>query len=133
MSDKVLTNIEFCIASMNRSLMGSADMLQIELAVSLLVYSSLGAAGKDEKKVLRDVYASAGYDCLKKESPSYSTVLRRMDRSAALFEKLGAKKVIKVINGKQDQEALESLIGSLKTFALMSWDDVLQFSTGVDK
>ncbi len=127
-------NIEFCISSMNTSLMNSAAALQVEIAVSLLVYSNLGSAGINEKKVLRDVYASAGrFDCLKPDSPSYQTISRRMQRSAAVFDKIGAKKIGKLVNGKSDQEALDSLIIGIKHFELMSWDDVQQFVTGVDK
>jgi hypothetical protein len=134
MTDKVLTNIDFCVTSMNKSLAGSAEWLQVELAVSLLVYSNIGDADINAKKVLRQVYASAGrFDCLTPDSPSYQTIARRMQRSAGLFEKLGAKKISKIINGKKDQEALDSIVSGIKSFQLMSWDDVEQFATGVPK
>ena len=134
MAENTLQNIDFCIETMTSSLIGSASALQIEIAVSLLVYSTLGSADLDAKRTLRQVYASAGrYDCLTPDSTSYQTISRRMQRSAGLFEKLGAKRLAKIIAGKKDQDALQLLVDGIKPFQLLSWDDVQQFATGIDK
>lgn len=126
-----MENLNSCINAMQRALMSSKDALQIELAVSLFVFSSLGSADIHAKKTLRGVYASAGrFDCLYPDSPSYKSVSRYMSCSAWLFESMTKSKIKRVTKDKPDNEAIEAIIALLAPLQLQSWDDVAKHATG---
>jgi hypothetical protein len=126
-----MENLDSCINAMQRSLMQSRDALQIELSVSLFVFTSLGAADLQAKKVLRGVYASAGrVDCLTPDSPSYSSVGRYMERSAMLYEFIGKAKLRRAAKGRADADAIDAIAVLIAPLELTSWDDVMRKTTG---
>lgn len=130
MIDLIPTNLTYCVDAMRGSMALRGQALQIELAVSLIVYHTCGSSDIAAKKVLRAVYAASGIDCVKPDSVSYRTIARRMDRSAGLFDKIKPNTLTKWLKGKADTQAIDAVVAGLKPLKLNSMDDVLTYTTG---
>lgn len=123
-------SLNYCVAAMRGSMALRGQALQIELAVSLVVYHTCGSSDLAAKKVLRAVYAASGIDCIKQDSASYRTIARRIDRSAGLYDKVKHSTIAKWLNGKDDTQTIDAVVAGLKPLNLNSMDDVLTYTTG---
>lgn len=73
------------------------DALNIELAVGLSLFATKAdpsKVGLDTKKILKDVYAKAGYACATPQGEDYKTVNRRINVTADLYQHLGGRETI---------------------------------------
>lgn len=116
-----------CIKALTGAFTLSWRALQAELSVSLYVFHLVGGTSLEAKRQLRQVYADAGRPCLNHEDPAYQTVMRRIARSAALFDKLGARRVAKAIRAASGAAALQALTDMLAPLALRTMDDVAAY------
>jgi hypothetical protein len=128
--EEIMEDLEYCITTMSRALMMKKDALQPELAVALFVFTSHGTVDIQSKKTLRGVYAAAGVDCLKHDSPYYTSVMRYTERAAMLFESIGKVKLRRAIRAKSGSDAIEAIITLIAPLDLTSWDDVVRKTTG---
>lgn len=123
-------DLDVCIDALHGSMMLRGQALQIELAVGLYVFNTLGATDINAKKTLRGIYASAGEaDCIEPGSESYQTVNRRMSYIAGLHDNLRPKVIKKWIAGKAGQEAIDAIIEQLKPYGFTAMDNIRIFIT----
>jgi len=113
-----------CVKALSGAFALSSKALQAELAVSLFVFHTLGSADLDARRELRTVYADAGRPCANHEDPAYQTVMRRINRSAALFEKIGARRVGKTVGALPPAAAINALVDLLLPLRLATMDAV---------
>lgn len=113
-----------CVKALSGAFALSRRALQSELAVSLFVFHTVGSPSLEARRQLRQVYADAGRPCLNHEDPSYQTVQRRMARSAALFDKLGARRVAKAVGDLTGAAAIRALVALIEPLALFTMDQV---------
>lgn len=113
-----------CVKALSGAFALSSKALQSELAVALFVFHTMGGATLDAKRELRAVYADAGRPCLNHEDPAYQTVVRRVNRSAALYDKLGARRVAKAVDELAPAAAIRALVGLLAPLGLDTMDAV---------
>ena len=123
-------SLNYCVDAMRCSLALRGQALQIELAVSLIVYHACGASDIAAKKVMRSIYAAGGIDCLTHDTPSYRTISRRMDRSAGLYDKVKHTTIAKWVKGKEGEQIVDAVVNGIEPLHLMSMDDVLTYTTG---
>lgn len=120
-----MDTISHCIEALSGAMMLTAQAIQVEIAVSFVIFYEQAGTNIAAKRVLRQVYASAGrVDCLTSGTGSYMTVTRRMGRSAAFYDSVGARKVKPVINGKRGKAAIEAVIAFLKPYGIETMDDL---------
>ena len=120
-----MDTISYCIEALSGAMMLTAQAIQVEIAVSFIVFYNEGGTDINAKKVLRQVYASAGrVDCLSSGTGSYATVTRRMGRCAAFYDTLGKRKLKPVINGKQGKDAVQAVIEFIRPYEIENMDDV---------
>jgi len=113
-----------CVKALSGAFALSSKALQAELAVSLFVFHTLGGASLDARRELRGVYSDAGRPCLNHEDPAYQTVMRRIGRSAALFDKIGARRVGKTVGSLAPAGAIAALVEFLAPLRLDTMDAV---------
>lgn len=113
-----------CVKALSGAFVLSRRALQSELAVSLYVYHTLGGTSLDARRGLRQVYADAGRPCLNHEDEAYQTVQRRIARSAALYQKLGTRRVAKAVGRLVPAAAIRALVDMLEPLALFTMDQV---------
>jgi len=113
-----------CVKALSGAFALSSKALQAELAVSLFVFHTLGGASLDARRELRGVYSDAGRPCLNHEDPAYQTVMRRIGRSAALFDKIGARRVGKTVGALAPAGAIAALAEFLAPLRLDTMDAV---------
>jgi len=113
-----------CVKALSGAFALSSKALQSELAVSLFVFHTLGGASLDARRELRGVYSDAGRPCLNHEDPAYQTVMRRIGRSAALFDKIGARRVGKTVGSLAPAGAIAALAEFLAPLRLDTMDAV---------
>lgn len=118
------SNFKACVKALAGAFSLSCRALQVELAVSLYVFHKLDGPTNVAKRDLRQVYADAGRPCLSYEDASYQTVMRRIGRSAALFDKIGAKKIARAVGESSGAGAIAALVDLLAAFNLQTMDDV---------
>ena len=103
--------------------------LQTEIAVSFVVFYQFGDIKSSTKKALRQVYADAGRrDCMTPDSPGYQTVVRRINRCAALFEHIGWRKIKRTLKGMEGADAIAAVLTMLEPLGLQTMDDVAAFT-----
>ena len=120
-----MDTISHCIEALQGAMMLTAQAIQVEIAVSFIVFYEQGDTDIQAKKVLRQVYASAGrVDCLTSGTGSYGTVTRRMGRCAAFYDTLGKRKLKTVVNGKQGKAAIDAVIAFIKPYEIETMDDL---------
>lgn len=114
-----------CIEALRNSMSLTEQAIQIEIAVSFVVFNEKGGTTLDVKKILREIYASAGrVDCLTSDSPSYKTVNRRMGRCADFYDILGHKEITKVLKGKKGKDSILAIVEFLKPHNISNMDDL---------
>lgn len=113
-----------CVKALAGAFALSSKALQSELAVSLFVFHALGGATLDAKRELRAVYSDAGRPCQEHTDPAYQTVMRRIGRAAALFDKLGARRVARAVDKLTPAGAIRALVDMLAPLGLDTMDAV---------
>jgi hypothetical protein len=117
-----------CVKALSSAFALSARALQSELAVSLYVFHVVGGPTLDAKRELRQVYSDAGRPCLSHEDPAYQTVMRRISRSAALFTKIGGRKIGKAVNAAGPGDVITALVELLAPLGLRTMDEVAAYA-----
>lgn len=117
--------IETCASALGHAAMNRKAAIQIELAVGLAVFLLHGSSSKDARAMLVDAYAAAGYRCLHINEMDYKTVNRRINATAALFEKLPVAKWAGKLN---DADAIRAICEGLEPYELFTVQDVLRYS-----
>ncbi len=129
-----MDTISHCIEALQGAMMLTAQAIQVEIAVSFVIFYEQGSTDIQAKKVLRQVYASAGrVDCLSAGTGSYATVTRRMGRCAAFFDSLGKRKLKPVIAGKAGKAAIDAVVAFLAPYAIETMDDLAARTGGPRK
>lgn len=108
------------------------DALAIELAVGLAVFVQRADAEKvtlEAKKALNTVYAAAGYACDKITGEDYKTVNRRINVTASLFVKLGARAELLALMGEGETATaqMDKLLELVKSLKLNTVNEVLAY------
>lgn len=116
--------IETCIDALTIAVMNRRGAIQIELAVGLAVFHSHGGTNRDARRLLAEVYASTGYQCLTITDPDYKTINRRINATAELYEKLPVDKWVGKLT---EQNMLRALQEGLKPYEFLSYSDVARF------
>lgn len=120
-----MDTITYCIEALNGSMQQSAQAIQVEIAVSILVFYENGGVSIESKRMLRQVYASAGrLDCLTPHTGSYKTVSRRMGRSGNFYETLDPKMLRRMLKDKQGREAIEIIKQFIAAYEIENMDDL---------
>lgn len=118
-----------CVKALGGALALSKKALQTEIAVAFVVFHGLGSTSAASKKALRQVYADAGRrDCMTPDSPGYQTVIRRINRCAALFEHVGWRKIKRMLKDLTPAGALSMVIDFLEPLDLQTMDDVAAYA-----
>lgn len=117
-----------CVRALEKAVGFGRSALYLEVSVSLAIFaSSSTGADRATKRVVMDIYSQAGFD-VSHTGPHYKTVNRRINASAALFDKLGAKAVSIAMRGMREGKAIESLSSYLgETYKFDSINAVLEF------
>jgi hypothetical protein len=123
--DTTIVDLSFCTKALTTALAMSKQSIQVEVAVAFVTFYELGGTELSMKRDLRQIYHDAGrVDCLTADSRSYQTVTRRINRCAALYQKIGSKRLARVLKGKEKQELIDAVIEFLAPLEIESMDDV---------
>jgi hypothetical protein len=117
-------SLDTCVAALNGCAMSRKAAFQTEISVGLAVFAVSGAANTDAKRALKEIYASAGYDCLRYADQDYKTVNRYINNAANLFNKIGAEAVCKWIVGHTEASILLAVSESLRPLELTMQRDI---------
>jgi hypothetical protein len=123
----MIASLNVCIEAMQGAALSRRKALLIELSVGLTVFCSAGNTDKPAMTTLTEIYASAGYDCLRRDGKDYQTVHRRSGASALLFEKLTMPLVVKWAGEKKNVAAINEIATQLNILNFFSIDDVLAY------
>lgn len=119
---------ETCVNYISNGLVMGRQALLLELSVCVSIFAGAGSISRETKQLVADVYKQAGYDAENKQSRHYKTVNRRVNASAALYSKLGAKKVAEWVGTREEDELLQAVATGLEEHKFESMDDVLEFA-----
>jgi hypothetical protein len=110
-----------CARVLNAAAMNRKQAIQLELAVGLAVFQLHGNSGKDARTMLMGAYSAAGYRCTHINEMDYKTINRRVNATAALFEKLPVAAWVGKLN---DADAIKSICIGLEPYELFTISDV---------
>lgn len=120
-----MDTISYCIDALNGAMQLGAQAIQVEIAVSILVFYEHGGVSLESKRVLRQVYASAGrLDCIAVGTGSYKTVSRRMGRSGDFYETISPKTLKRMLKDKAGAEAIEVIKQFIAVYGIENMDDL---------
>lgn len=117
-------SIETCINALNVAAINRKQAIQLELSVGLAVFLLHGSTSKEGRAMLTEAYAAAGYRCTHINEMDYKTINRRINATAALFEKLP---VAKWVGKHDDTNAIRSICDGLEPYELFTIADVQRF------
>lgn len=115
---------ETCARILNVAAMNRKQAIQLELAVGLAVFQLHGNSGKDARAMLMGAYSAAGYRCIHINEMDYKTINRRVNATAALFEKLPIATWVGKLN---DADAVKSICTGLEPYELFTISDVQRY------
>lgn len=118
---------EVYLACLSNSVLHRRAALQIELAVGLCIAHDFAEDPAQGRVTLVQVYASAGYDCLKPDGRDYKTINRRVNSSFLLFDKIGDPAIKRAVRGKSGHRLVEAVQSLLEPLQLYTMDDVLTY------
>lgn len=118
-------SIETCADALTHAAMNRKAAIQIELSVGLAVFHLYGSSSKEARSMLVDAYAAAGYRCVHINEMDYKTVNRRINATAALFERLPIKKWV---GHHSDVDAIRAICDGLSPYELFTIQDVMRYS-----
>lgn len=113
-----------CVKSISNVTTSRRGLLQVELAVGLAVFMDSGVVNKASKNLLNEVYLRAGYVCMDSSSKEYKNVNRRIQASAALFDKIGLEVINHWADQTKESKLLQAVAHHLAEFKFESLDDV---------
>lgn len=116
--------VETCIDAISVAVLNRRGALQIELAVGLALFHEHSGASRDARRILCEVYASSGYQCLNIQDSDYKTINRRINATADLYEKLP---IVKWIGKLYEQDMLRAVQLGLQPYEFLSYADVVRF------
>lgn len=94
----------------------SKASVDLEVAVCLSIFAEAGDANITSKREVMKAYVGAGWKCAAHTEADYKTVSRRLNASAALFERMGGKKAIdEVTAGVPEDAHIGALVNHLAT------------------
>lgn len=117
-------SIETCAEALNHAAMNRKAAIQIELAVGLAVFHLHGNTAKEARAMLMGAYAAAGYRCAHINEMDYKTINRRINATAALYEKMP---VSKWVGRHSDQDAILCIGQGLEPYELFTIADVMRY------
>lgn len=123
-------SIETCVEALASAAINRKHALQLELAVGLAVFLMHGSTSKEGRAMLVDAYAAAGYRCVHISEMDYKTVNRRINATAALFEKLP---VATWVGKHNDTLALKCICQGLEPYELYTISDVQRYALPAPK
>lgn len=115
------------LACLSNAVLHRRTAIQLELAVGLCIAHDLVDDPAQGRVTLAQVYASAGYDCLKPDGRDYKTINRRTNTAFLLFDKLGATAIARAVRGTSGHRRVEAVQGMLEPLQLYTMDDVMAF------
>lgn len=119
-----LISAETCVAALNIAAFNRKTAFRVEMAVGLAVFLVHGGAGRDARRMLSKAYNSAGYECVQVTGIDYKTVNRRINATAALYEKLP----VKTWAGKHSENnLLAALCAGLEPYEFYGVRDVQRY------
>lgn len=121
----MILSIDTCADALTHAAMNRKAAIQIELAVGLAVFQMHKSTSKDARAMLVDAYAAAGYRCVHISEMDYKTVNRRINATAALYEKIPVAKWVGKLN---DSDALKAICEGLAPYELYTVQDVLRYA-----
>lgn len=113
-----------CARIINVAAMNRKQAIQLELAVGLAVFQLHGNSGKESRGMLMAAYAAAGYRCIHINEMDYKTINRRVNATAALFEKLPVATWVGKLN---DADAVKAICTGLEPYELFTISDVQRY------
>ena len=117
-----------CIRALEKAVGFSRNAFYLEIGVCLAIFDS-STTGTDlaTKRVVRDVYAKAGYD-VEAGGADYKTVSRRIITCGKLYDKLGSDAINEAMRGLKDLKAIDSLCDFLEaTGKFKTMNSVLEY------
>lgn len=120
-------SLDTCIKVVGESLLMGRKALKMELAVCLSIFAGAGKVDAQVKEVVMGVYQKAGYKWETSGDAHYKTANRRMNASAALYEKLGQEELQKWIGEAQEEKLIHAVVAGLEQYEFSSMDEVLYF------
>lgn len=121
-------SVDECVAAIKDSVTWGKKSLNTELAVALTLFAGAGNTDPEIKSVVQGVYLAAGYDCEDSSGRHYKTVNRRLNVCAALYGKLGRRKLEDWMNDKKGPAVIEAVRQGLETNKKFgSMDDVVDY------
>ncbi len=120
-------SLETCVSALRGAMMSRRQALLAELSIGLLVFVGAGGTNRIAKRILTELYASAGYQCINSSDIDYKNVNRRVNVTAVLFETLGIEKVRGWMSGKRENDLLLAMTQNLEPLQFFTSDDVADF------
>lgn len=117
--------IDNCAEALNTAAINRKAAIQLELSVGLAVFLLHGGSNKDGRAMLVSAYAAAGYACTHIGDMDYKTINRRINATAALWEKVPVKKWVGKLDGK---DALRAVYDGLAPYELFTIQDVMRYA-----
>jgi hypothetical protein len=115
------------LACLSNAVLHRRAALQLELSVGLCIALDSVDDLALGRVTLTNVYAAAGYDCLKPDGADYKTINRRVNTAFLLFEKLTAEVVKQAARGTSGHRRVEAVQSMLEPLKLYAMDDVLAY------
>jgi hypothetical protein len=104
-----------CLTAMQRAFGFGKAALHLECAVALTVFAfSDKGASKEATERLKQIYTEAGFDT-NVDGDDYKTVMRRIGAFGKLYNKMDRREIIGAMDGRTENEAIESLKNYLTT------------------
>jgi hypothetical protein len=105
-----------CLTAMQRAFGFGKAAINLECAVALTVFAfnDNKGANKEASEQLKQMYTDAGYDTAT-DGEDYKTIMRRIGAFGKLYASMDRREIIGAMDGKTENEALESLKNYLST------------------
>lgn len=118
-----------CVRALERAIGFGKSALYLEVAVALAVFaSSSTGADRSTKRVVMEIYTQAGFDT-RLDGEDYKTVNRRINASAAFFNKIGKDAIDAAAAGLREGKAIDAISTFLSaTFNFSGVNAVLEFA-----
>lgn len=122
----MLLTIETCTTALRASATNYKAAIQLELAVGLAVFHMHGGTNREARSMLVAAYAATGWECTRITETDYKTVNRRINATAALYEKVP---VAKWVGQLTEMDVIQAICFGLEPYELYTIQDVLRFSS----
>lgn len=117
-------SIETCTSCLTHAAINRKQALQLEFAVGLCVFLLFKGAGVEARRMLNQTYAAAGYRCITVADPDYKTINRRINVTAALYERLPVKTWV---GGHAEFDAVRAVVVGLEPYEIYTVADAQRY------